>query len=126
MTPRKTVNHDATTQGQAAEILGIPVGSIKRLIREGRLHRVPKQFPSMSREEALAFQNAPVEQYWVTGSEAARLMGISTTRIGQLADTARLPFVIGETGRRRFRRSQVLVIRNARAARWHGEPINVN
>ena len=126
MTAAKQFNPDAITQGQAAQILGITPGQVNRLIREGRLHRVPGQFPSMCLDEVEAFRDDPVEPFWIGASEAARLMNLSTTRIAQLADTGRLPFVIGDNGRRRFRRSQVVVIGNARATRWHGHPIGNN
>ena len=127
MTAAKPHNRDAITQAQAAEILGLlPPTSIKRLIREGRLHRVPDQFPSMCREEVEAFRDDPVEPYWVGTSETSRLLGLSTTRVSQLADTGSLPFEYKANGLRRFRRDQILVIGNARAAKWHGQPIGTD
>ena len=123
VTLRKPHNQDAITQAQAAEILGISVGSITRLIREKRLHRVFEQFPTMSREEVEAFRDIPVERYWIGVVEAANVMELSTSRVSQLADAGRLPFEVGENGRRRFRRSQVITIWNARATKWHGKPI---
>ena len=126
MTAAKQFNPDAITQGQAAQILGITPGQVNRLIREGRLHRVPGQFPSMSHDELEAFRDDPVQPYWIGASEASRLMGLSTTRVAQLADTGRLPFEYKANGLRRFRRSQVVVIGNARAARWHGSPIGTD
>jgi hypothetical protein len=45
--------------------------------------------------------------YWVTGAGAADVLGITTSRLNQLADAHRLPFVRHEDGTRLYRREQL-------------------
>ena len=81
MTQRKPVNPDAITHAEAAQILGIKVGSIGRLIRDGILHRTPGQYPTLSRAEAEMEAKTPHRTEWITGTEAAHILGISKTRV---------------------------------------------
>ena len=58
----------------------------------------------------------PGDDYWLSSTEAAEILGVSTTRVKQLARDGRLPAV--RHGRYyRFRRHQIEVIANAREAR---------
>ena len=119
MTPRKPVNPDAITHTEAAQILGIKIGSITRLIRDGVLHRTPGQYPTLSRTEAEREAKTPHRSEWITGTEAAHILGISKTRVWQLAIKDFLPWEFGANGRRRYRRSQIEVISRSRQIRWH-------
>lgn len=115
----KTSNPDAITQPEAAEILGVPMSTVKRLICHGVLHRVPGQYPSLSKAEVEERARNPQPSEWVTGIEAARILGLAKTRVGQLALKDLLPFEYAVNGRRRYRRSQIEVISRARQIRWH-------
>lgn len=119
MAPRKPVNSDAITQSEAAKILGVPISTVERLIRHGILHRVAGQFPSMSKTEVEEHARNPQPSEWVTGTEAAHILGLSKTRVWQLALKDLLPFEYAASGRRRYRRAQIEVISRARQIRWH-------
>ena len=119
MTPRKPANPDAITQPEAAKILGVPTSSVARLIRHGALHRVPGQFPSLSKTEVEERARNPKPSEWVTGTEAAHILGLSRTRVWQLALKDLLPWEYATNGRRRYRRSQIEVISRARQLTWH-------
>ncbi|QWZ07711.1 hypothetical protein KRR39_20320 [Nocardioides panacis] len=49
----------------------------------------------------------------------ARVLGVSRTRVNQLARADLIPFETDIRGIRRYRRSQVEVVANARMVRWH-------
>jgi excisionase family DNA binding protein len=59
------------------------------------------------------------EQKWITIREAAAILGVNTTRVGQLVDAGRLPChqAARPRARRWFRTTQVEGIANARQAR---------
>lgn len=119
VTPRKPANPDAISRPEAANILGVPMSVVKILIRQGVLHRVPGQFPSLSKAQVEERARNPQSSEWVTGTEAAHILGLSTTRVWQLALKDRLPFEYATSGRRRYRRAQIEVISRARQIRWH-------
>lgn len=119
MTPRNPVNPDAITHAEAAQILGVNLGTVPRLVRDGALHRVPEQHPSLSKSEVEEQARHPRESQWITGAEAARILGISKARAWQLALKDFLPWEHGANGRRRYRRAQIEVISRARQIRWH-------
>ena len=85
MTPRKPINTGAIAHAEAAKILGAKPGTISRLVRDGILHRVPGQHPSLSRAEVEAEARNPHRSEWITGTEAAAILGIFKTRVWQLA-----------------------------------------
>jgi excisionase family DNA binding protein len=69
--------------------------------------------------ETLAPQRyTPGHPWFATNREAAQILGVSRSRVNQLVNAGRLPFV-EYRGRRYFRRQQIQVIANARNARWH-------
>jgi hypothetical protein len=119
MTPRKPGNPDAITHAEAAAILGVHKGSVRRLIRDGILHRVPGQHPTLSKTEAEEQVRNPQQSEWITGTEAAEILDISKTRVWQLALKDLLPWELADNGRRRYRRSQIEVISRARQIKWH-------
>lgn len=113
------MNPDAITQSEAANILGAPMSTAKSLIRHGVLHRFPGQFPSLSKTEVEERLRNPQPSEWVTGTEAGQILGLSKTRVWQLALKDLLPFEYATSGRRRYRRAQIEVISRARQIRWH-------
>ena len=125
MTARTPPNPDAIGHSEAAEILGLTTGQIGRLIRDGVLHRVEGQHPTLSRAEVEEHARNPQPTKWVTGTEAARILGLSKTRVGQISNKGLLPFETTASGRRRYRRTQLEVISRARQIRWHavGPPV---
>ena len=118
MTPRKPANPDAINHAEAASILGVSQSSVRRFVREGVLHRVPGQYPTLSKTEAEEQLRNPRQSEWIKGIEAADILGISKTRVGQLALKDLLPWELSGR-RRRYRRSQIEVISRARQIRWH-------
>jgi hypothetical protein len=54
-------------------------------------------------------------------TEAAEILGVSGTRVTQLAEADLIPYVevrVGRSVRRMYRRGQLEVVANARDARW--------
>ena len=125
MTAKKPTNPDAMTRHEAAEILGVSIAQIPKLIRDGLLDRVKGQHPSLSRAQVEEQARNPRPTEWVNVTEAALILDLSRTRVGQMSDKDLLPFEIAVSGRRRFRRTQVEVISRARQIRWHptGPPV---
>ena len=119
MTPRKPANPDAITHAEGAQILGVKQGTIRRLIRDGALHRVPGQHPSLSKAEVEEQARNPRQSEWINGTEAAKILNVSTTRAWQLALGDLIPWEYSVTGRRHYRRSQIEVISRARQINWH-------
>lgn len=119
MTPRKPRSPDAITQREAAEILGTGTSHVKRLLDTGVLTKASGQSWPLSRRQAEEHLANPKPTKWVTGTEAAAILGISKSRTSQIADKGLLPFEVGANGRRRYRRTQVEVISRARQIRWH-------
>ena len=115
MTPRKPLDPDRITVEEAAALLGLSRRQVSRLRREGLLGRLPG-LPSCSL--------ADVEQYivepWLTGQQAAEVLGVSHNRVSQLANVDRIPYVVSPTGRRWYRQQQLMTVANARAARREG------
>ena len=125
MTAKKPPNPDAMTHREAAEMLGMSVKQIPKLIRDGLLDRVEGQFPSLSRTQVEEQARNPRLTKWVNVTEAAQILGVSKTRVGQISNKDLLPFEITASGRRRFRRTQIEVISRARQARWHAAGLPV-
>ena len=125
MTARKPPNPDAMTHREAAEMLGVSVTQIPKLIRDGLLDRVEGQFPSLSRTQVEEQAPNPRLTEWVNVTEAAHILGLSKTRVGQISNKDLLPFEITASGRRRFRRAQIEVISRARQVRWHAAGLPV-
>lgn len=123
----RTQPGELVTHAEAAAILGVHVITVTNMVRRGDL--VPllrakaRQLPR-DQVEALAADRWSCwrtrSTYFITTEEAAELLGVSRTRVGQLTERGFLPVV--ETGRRAparlYRRRQLEVIGNARRARW--------
>jgi hypothetical protein len=94
---------DGVTLDEAASILGSSRSTVRRHVLAVRLtaggfyeHRTL----SRAEVEALAAQlynwrdaRQDAESYWVTGRHAAGVLGISRSRLGQLADEDRVPYI---------------------------------
>jgi hypothetical protein len=107
------------TNAEAAEILGMKEVSVARLV----LGKIPKsvryQRNGLDRdvvERLSVARYKPGHPYWVTGREAASILGLSPARVLQLRQEDRLPVVVHK-GRHYYRRPQLEVIANAREAR---------
>jgi hypothetical protein len=110
---------DVVVVAEAADILGCSVDTVRRHVAACRLHRANRsnrEVMSRGEVEALAAVGGlyPWRQhlhdpssYWVTGVGAAHVLGITTGRLNQLADSHRLPYVRHEDGTRLYRRAQL-------------------
>lgn len=112
MTKRRAPNPDAVTAEEVSEILNVGISTVYRHRRDGLLTRLPGN-PRFSRAEAEAIAADP----WLSGREAASILGVSHVRVSQLANEDRIPFHVGPTGTRYYRTSQLGVVANARDAR---------
>jgi hypothetical protein len=115
MTPRKVPASDAITVEEASVIAGIAVEAVRRFRREGFFSRLPGR-TTYSRREAQQFAEDP----WLSGVEAAVILGVSHARVTQLANRDKIPYREGASGRRFYKRSQLKVVANARDARKFG------
>jgi DNA-binding transcriptional MerR regulator len=127
MTPRNVPDPDAITVEEASVIAGISVGTAQRYRREGLFTSLPGRTP-YSRREAEQLAHDP----WLSGVEAAEILGVSHVRVTQLANKDKIPYHEGASGRRYYKRSQLEVVANARDARkfgfriestWRGENV---
>ncbi len=104
---------------EAADILGCSLDTVRRHVDAHRLHEsghAEHQLISRGEVETLAGVGGlyPWRQhlhdsssYWVTGARAARVLGITTGRLNQLAGSQKVPFVRHEDGTRLYRRAQL-------------------
>lgn len=102
---------------EAAQILGCPASTVWRYFDAGRLtRRKHKGLDACWRAdvEALASEvyawrrhlEEP-DSYWVTGQRAADVLGVSRSRLGQLAAAHRLAHVRHQDGTRLYRRHRL-------------------
>ena len=113
MTARKPVDLEAISVAEAATILDCKLAYVKRLVRDGILDQL-HGYRGLSRSQV----DDVAGNRWLTASDVARMMSLSTTRISQLVQCGRIPFHI-RNGHRYFREQQVAVVHNARHARFH-------
>lgn len=114
VTPRKTRDPDAITRKTAASLLGITEIQTTRLRRDGLLIRLTG-VPNYSRADVQTFIDNP----WLTNDQAAQILGVSRSRVSQLAAAGRIPAHRTTTGRRVYRLHQIEVVANARNTRFH-------
>lgn len=114
MTPRKPVDPDAISLAEAAGMLGISDMRATRLRREGLLVKLDG-YPSYSRKDVQEFIDNP----WLNGAQAALLLGVSHTRVSQLANADLIPVHLTVSGQRVYRMRQLEVVANARTVRFH-------
>jgi hypothetical protein len=119
---------DAVTLEQAGRILGVARSTVQLWVIAGRIQ-------SHGRREHRMLSQGDVEQlatlvydwrdhlhdptsYWVTGKDAAAVLGFSHQRLGQLAVQERVPYIQHVDGVRLYRRAQLETVANSRDARW--------
>ena len=112
VTPRKPVNSDAITLTQAAELLEVPLGAVENLRRQGLLKTLTGH-PSYSRADVLDVADNP----WLNGTQAAAVLGVTRTRVYQLAIAEKIPVHHTKNGRRVYRLRQLQVVARARRQR---------
>jgi excisionase family DNA binding protein len=105
---------------EAAQILGVNSEVyVHKLVWQGVIPKERKYVRGgLDREdvERVALERyKPGHPYWLSGVEAAQVLGLSRQRVQRLAVQGRLPFV-EHKGRRFYRRHQLEVIANARRA----------
>ena len=110
MTARLPRDPDAITRPEAAALLGIGERGVARLRREGLLVEVRGGRRLYSRSEVEAFLEDP----WINGVEAARILGVSHNRVSQLAAAEKIPAHLTASGQRVYRANQMKVVANAR------------
>lgn len=117
MTKPKIWDPDWITRREVQAILGIGFVRLTRLIQEGQVTRADRPSRRYSRRqvEALATERA----IWLSGRDVAALLGVSRGRVDQLARADLIPYETDSLGQRRYRRTQIEVVANARLARWH-------
>ncbi len=108
---------DRISASEAAHILGCSVETVRRHLEADRLHDVPHpagQAMSRAEVEAMAAELYPwrrhvhdARSYWVTGAQAAEVLGVTVARLDQLSDSHQVPFVRHEDRTRLYRRSQL-------------------
>ena len=114
MTPRKPRNPDAITLAEAAQLLGMSEIRVSAFRRDGLLLRL-EGYRSYSRADVQEFIDNP----WINCSQAAVVLGVSRTRVSQLADDEKIPVHHTRAGHRVFRLKQLEVVANARALKFH-------
>src|SRR4051794_32541479 len=110
------------SSAEAARILGVRANTVDRWVSKGLLPKAIKRQRrglDLADVETLALQRyTPGQPWFATNREAAQILPVSRSRVNQLVNAGRLPFV-EYRGRRSFRRQQIQVIATARIARWH-------
>lgn len=114
--------------GEAAHSLGCTSAEVRRLLATGRLQRTGDRRGAVSPAEAEALaaevyrwtgaaRERDPSSYWVTGQVAADVLGVNRARLGNSPTRDGSPFVRHRDGTRLYRRDQLEVIANARAAK---------
>lgn len=115
MTAAKRSDPDAITRREAAQLLCVSEARVRRYRRDQLLGTLDG-YPSYSRSEVLAIVADP----WLTGRQAAEVLGVSHVRVSQLAGEDRIPAFVAPSGRRYYRLEQLRTVANARRARREG------
>lgn len=117
---RRPAPDDEVTIEEAGVILGGTAADVRRHLGAGRLH-APLQRLEVERlaSEIFAWRRHADddEPYWITGQRAADLLGVSRSRLGQLAEAHQIPHVRHQDGTRLYRRHELASMRNLRHTR---------
>ena len=113
MTARLPRDPDAITRPEAARLLGVGEGTVARYRREGLLIAERGGRKLYSRTDVESFLDNP----WLSGREAARILGVSHNRVSQLANDEKIPVHYTRSGKRVYRLRQIEVVARARVAR---------
>ena len=117
---------NAVTWQEAARVLGRSMTTVARLVAAGELAKGPRwQHRQLSRRDVgrlslVRWQPAESvreDAYWVTTHRAAELLGVTDSRVRQLAGEGRIPYETTPSGQRLFRGQQLEVMGNARLSR---------
>ena len=118
---------DEVTIFEAAHVLGCPLATARELLEERGLAIGSGLTARLDDLEELAVTQYKwkahiddPDSYWVTVSQAAEILDLSTQRVKQLLGQDRLPHVEHHSGVRLMRRAQVEILANARVARVLG------
>lgn len=125
---------DWITVREAAQVLGVHVSAIPKMLRRGDLAR-REQRPILDRAQVLKYRDArqaaqavvrqdsprgPVppdsDHDWLSSAEAAAVMGITPTGVNVRARRGRLPSVLAN-GRRWYRRDHLELVQRADQAK---------
>jgi hypothetical protein len=116
---------DPVTLREAAVILGCSASAVRRVLADVEGTSLRRGVLSRSLVEAVAAEVYPwwrhvhdPASYWVTGGDAAAVLGVNRARVGQLAESGRVPLVRHRDRTRLYRRAQLQTIATARAVRW--------
>jgi predicted site-specific integrase-resolvase len=112
VTRRKRLNPDAISIDEASTITGLSTEVLRRFRREGLLSRLQGR-TTYSRREAQAI----ADDTWLSGVQAAQILGISHVRVSQLANAEKIPVHLTSSGKRIYRQRQIQVVANARSIR---------
>ena len=94
-------------------VLGCDAHEAQRLLRGKRV--TPGEVESLAlKHYAWRRHLRDPESYWVTVSQAARLLHVSPPRVKQLLDEQRLPHVVHASGVRLMRRKEIQAVRDWR------------
>jgi DNA-binding transcriptional MerR regulator len=115
MTKAKVANPDAITRREAARLLGVSESQVRRYRRDGLLGCLDG-YPSYSRSQVKSI----MDDAWLSGREASKVLGVSHVRVSQLAAADRIPSYVAPSGRRYYRSAQLTTVANARRARQQG------
>lgn len=129
------------TAREAAQILGVHLSAIPKMIRRGDLSKRPQR-PVLNRAEVIAYrdarraaQQAPPtprpfkgppalpdhEHDWLSSEGAAMIMGVSRVAVNARARRGRIPSVL-LNGRRWYRRDHLELVLRAAAAKRERRP----
>jgi excisionase family DNA binding protein len=125
--PLRFEPRDEVSTDEAAVMLGCSASAVQRHVAAGRLPaqvvdgepRLLRMHVERLASEIFAWRRHADDAgaYWVTGQRAADTLGVSRSRLGQLADARQLPHVRHQDGTRLYRRRELTAIRDARGAR---------
>jgi hypothetical protein len=90
---------------------------LHRLVAEGTVIRADRPSRRYSRTQIEAVAAERTE--WISSREVAWVLGVSTTRVAQLARADKIPFETDHADNRKYRHSQIEVVAHARLVRWH-------
>lgn len=129
---------DWITVREAAQILGVHMSAVPKMIRRGDLTK-REQRPILDRAEVIALREsrsaaadarvtrrgtpAPPdnEHEWLSAREAGAFMGVGSAAVSIRARRGRLPSVLHD-GRRWFRRDHLALVRRADRVK-RGQPV---
>jgi excisionase family DNA binding protein len=108
---------DRVSLEEAALMLGCEASAVRQLMtivrsRHGHVPRESELLRSTVEEVATEVYSWRLhthdpDAYWLTGKQAARVLGVSRARLSQLAADNRVPFVRHQDGTRLYRRRQL-------------------